>query len=521
MNILLIAAWGYPPAWSKYRYVINMKNQAFRSLPKFECESCSSTLAIAKYLTSAGHDVQMLIFGLDTVVDPSELGEGEGLRKHAEKSYRDWFKELARQCGWGGGNPETVMLPGRGRYYGWEFGGSVAHLFNKVFIHVLNKLYEDRDGGSNYSFIILDLTHGINFQLVTVLYAVIAAAILKSRGDGRSLEDSVLILNSEPATGKGEKCIKVQPKSFTTKELGIIDVTDLQKAVKFIRALAFLKGLATKHVERLLEGPQEVIETLRNKLIPFFKLLGNGAYGPTYVNAFLESGGREDPVGINPCTELSDSINLTVKDFEYIPTLEENRRIVSYGRATISEALKVALRVFLESTCSELKVQDLLEYLDKIGKYHNSNGHLYGYLISKDTKQSLSLIIKYISKCQESLPKEHAGIQDGTITINAVLFRALMNNTYKLRKALEKGKCEELNIEEAYKDHQNELSKLRKAKEADDKYVRHMLAHGGLEYVTLKKITIKNNKITKITYDKELLNKILQRIIKTQNKRNT
>ena len=178
-RVLLVAAWGYPPAWYEYEYVVSFSHPAFRGVSGFRCRSCSSTLAIACALVSRGWDVDALIFGMDTVVDPSSA---EDLRKEAEKKFREWFEALLEQCDKcrdlglvGKSFADIVVLPGKGRFYGWEFRGSVAHLFNKAFAYVLNKL------GKGYSFVVLDLTHGLNFQLVTILYATVAATIVRVR----------------------------------------------------------------------------------------------------------------------------------------------------------------------------------------------------------------------------------------------------------------------------------------------------------------------------------------------------
>lgn len=472
----------------------------------------------------------MLIFGLDTVVDPSSIGDGD-LREKAKELYRKWFKDLVDQCDKcrdldlaSACDTDIVILPGKGRFYGWEFRGSVAHLFNKAFVNVLDKL------SNRYSFVALDLTHGINFQLVSVLYATIASIVLKN------MEKDFLILNSEPVVRGSKKCIIEQTTTPPLDKLGIMDVSKLHQAMMFIRTLAHLKNLSTKPVEQFVgklrrEDRRELAEVseateLMERLIPFFKLIENGAYGSTYVESFVEADGREEPLKLNPCMKNEMRASFSLREFEYEPKVDNANKVIDYEPTSISKALRVALNVFLDDVCNELQANDFISYLDRIANYHGSKGHLYGQLIASETRDSVSTIAKYIVKCIHNLPEEYVKMNDELIVVDVVLFRALMQKLKEVREAIKVGKCLDLSydyINSVRSEQVRDVTMVRSMKSVGpcDRRVRHMLAHGGLEYVTLKRIVIAKRKsgkteidvsISKIVYDREILSKILSAI---------
>jgi len=538
-SVLVVAAWGFPPSWSRYHYRIRIDHPGLAGQP-LEGESCSSTLVVVSYLRSLGRfEVSTMVFGLDTVVDPTIVGEK--LRDAAAEHYRRWLDELIKTCevcsSIDASMFDVVILPGVGAFYGYRFNGSIVHLFNKAFIHIVERLNSKR-----YGFIVLDLTHGINYQAVAVLYATVAGVI--AAGMERNLERRLIIMNSEPAAGGRDRCIKQdqrQPPS-PPNVLNVLDVTELQRAVSFIRVLYSVRSFAVKPLETVLReelkrrsgtgqpergarsgGASGFEAVLEGRLIPFFKLLGNCVFGPTYGEAYVAGGaGREvKPVGINICRYVDEIGAVGPGDVEYKPVrVDHERKIVEYELASISVALTKALKLFVQSVCSQLESGDLIDYLGKVSDYMDREGGLYGRLVAEEVRETLGSIAKYVTLFRDTLPERHARVEaDGSIIIDAVLFRALSEMKYKAVESIRRGEnlISRKDLEEALRKaeerQRQEMDRLRRAEEVDVITVRNMVAHGGLEYTVLRELVVKDGRVLRIVYDEELLRKILGRLL--------
>jgi len=537
-SILVVAAWGYPPQWWRYRYRIRVDHRELAGR-LIEGESCSSTLVVVSYLRSLGRfEVDTIVFGLDTVADPASAGEG--LREVAAKLYREWLGELIATCDVCSGMSvnafDVEVLPGVGAFYGYRFGGSAVHLFNKAFVHVVEKLR-----GNKYSFIVLDLTHGINYQAVAVLYATVAAAIAAGMEKGLDLERRLIMLNSEPAAGGQNKCIKQdqrQPSPPST--LNVLDVTELQRAMGFIRVLHSVRSLAVKPLETVLreelkrrkgaegrgrspEGASGLEAILRDRLIPFFKLLGNCAFGPTYGEAYeAEGAGRgAEPVDINICRHADNIRDVGPGDVEYKPVrVDHEGRVVEYEPASISVALAKALKLFVRGVCRRLESGDFIDYLGKVSEYMAREGNLYGSLVAKEVSETLGAIAEYVTLFRDALPESRARAEaDGSIIVDAVLFRALSELKRKVVESVRERRnlISEKDLEEALRKaeerQRQEADRLRRAERADAITVRNMVAHGGLEYTVLRELVVKDGRVLRIVYDKELLKKVLNALL--------
>ncbi len=307
-RVLVVASWGFPPAWFKFRYYLRFDHVGLREslggLDGFSCSSCSSTLVIVSALKAAGFRCDSLIFGTDSVINPSSVDGGASLRKCAIEQYRSWLDSLWRECECCSGAPEGFVihvLPGVGKYFGWRFGGTLDYLFNSVYTVVLSKLLS---GG--YNWVVLDLTHGINFQAITTLYATVAASVTTD------LEDRLVLVNSEPAVGGRERCIefsKGRGGTEVTESLSVIDVSRLQEVIKLVRYIKNLLTLnpsaqlarATKEVRRIKELSEAVIP-----IQEYVLALTNALAGPTFPNAYCldsEEFRVSDKVLSNPCID--------------------------------------------------------------------------------------------------------------------------------------------------------------------------------------------------------------------------
>lgn len=81
-----------------------------------------------------------------------------------------------------------------------------------------------------YRWLFLDLSHGLNYLLVAVLYATIANAIVFD------MESRLIVINSEPAVAGGAKCVSGRDmgseiQKYSIELLNMLDVSRLQKII--------------------------------------------------------------------------------------------------------------------------------------------------------------------------------------------------------------------------------------------------------------------------------------------------
>jgi CRISPR/Cas system-associated protein Csx1 len=118
-----------------------------------ECTSCSSTLALIRFFRENGWDVKILIFGVDTALNPAGFTDGKEFRNYVKEQYVKWFRELEKTSNCSPElEPEVVVLPGIGRYWGLRFEGAPLAMFNEA----LRALWE----AGKPTLLAVDLTHG-------------------------------------------------------------------------------------------------------------------------------------------------------------------------------------------------------------------------------------------------------------------------------------------------------------------------------------------------------------------------
>ncbi|MEM1635961.1 MAG: CRISPR-associated CARF protein Csx1 [Desulfurococcaceae archaeon] len=541
-NVLLMSVWGYPPQWTKYRYVVSIEHSAHKSLGESECESCCTTFAVASHLKKK-YNVRVLVFGVDTVVNPSE---SKNIRSEALSLYEKWLKELSERdncscCDLVFNNSKILeihILPGLGHYYGWHFKASMDNVFVQSFSKIFKELSNER-----YKWIFLDLTHGLNYLLIAVLYATVANAVLFG------MESRLILVNSEPARAGNKKCIKAgDVRVEEIESLSILDVSRLQLAVNLIRSLTALKyfqplqlGAVFKELrERSPQIERELAELER--VLPFFKLLGNTITGPTFVNSYINgSNGIEEPLSTALCRNLDNEKKDLQLNEEFNPNMNPSSRAVEYAPTSIFRVLPTALKKIVNDVCSELVAGDgdkyLNKYLGKIAGYYEKSGSIYSSLIVENTREDLGKVIDFVVENVDVLKECFSSsdlISTGNteIGISGILFRAISSkprdDLNKIAESIKgvKTDCENLSklleIENIRKEYR-EIHFHRSSSNLD-RILRNMCAHAGLEYTSIKKMVIDVEKkdIVKIVYDRELLFRILgyKKIIDLKEERN-
>ena len=164
MKVLLVGTWGNPCGWKGVVYRVPRPpgdRHGFSRLvdwdfqDRLECRSRASTAALCRALEEAGHEVKVLLVGVDTVTG----GEGntyseilEGVRSLYMRYAEEFFDS----------EPELLILPGVGKF-GKRFRGAPGNGLPLLVLRLL-ELLED----GNFDSIALDLSHGINFMPVLV-----------------------------------------------------------------------------------------------------------------------------------------------------------------------------------------------------------------------------------------------------------------------------------------------------------------------------------------------------------------
>ena len=251
---LIIGVWGDPSRWNEVEYRISIQSMSNKSVAhlaqkrygasEWVIKTRSSTLALTCFFSGFA-ETRTIIIGLDSLADLSSPScRDRGVRSCAEDRYREFIRKFIAEidksvCDLSGYESliDLIMVPARGSFRGYAFRGSPIHIFNKVFINVVKVVEEFKPG-----FIVLDVTHGINYQTIASHYAVLGVVKLVNalRRIRREKETSLIILNSEPVPPAKQKEVKQveTAKPVEIPQLSILDVSELENALNFINDLS-------------------------------------------------------------------------------------------------------------------------------------------------------------------------------------------------------------------------------------------------------------------------------------------
>ncbi|AET32466.1 CRISPR-associated CARF protein Csx1 [Pyrobaculum ferrireducens] len=477
MRFLLIAPWGNPPQWRKAKYRVEVKHPALR-IEAEDVEGCSSTAALAQQLRKA-RDVDVLIFGMDTAIPPAD----QVLRKAVEEKYREWAEKLDVKA-------DVVSLPGIGLYHGWHFKATALHIFNKTLHAILQKAEEK----SRPSFIVVDLTHGVNYQTVAVLYAAVAASVLLD------LEGRTIIYNSEPYPPDHitENCIKEERQKQVKKELpslAVLDVTELQSVIRAIRQLSALKSLAPSRIDTPREMPQELCPRFE-KVVTSYMLLASGAAALLFPHARYV--GRE-PAIYKPG---SGSSGLPPPPDEVNP--DDKTHTVSYGEADVSYPIQVALH-YLERELDKLKAEDLAAFLNKAAGHYEKAGVALVSKVLRTTADELGLMAK---AAEVMADKGVLETREGAVRLAQREVAALFDNSKRLLEIKDADA-----LRDAWEDAlcaAEALLRREGRKGVSERDLRNLLAHGGFAYTVVREVTVREAKIVEAAYDGDKVAELIQ-----------
>ncbi len=482
-SVLVAAAWGYPPGWRKAKYRVEPpQHPAFKRenlvertshSSTVECTSCSSTLALIRFFRENGWDVKTLIFGVDTALNPARFADGREFRKSVKEQYLKWFRGLAETSDClAESEVEVVVLPGIGRHWGRQFKGALLAVFNEAF-HALLK-------AGKPTFLVVDLTHGINFQTVAVLYAAVAAAVIWKK------ERDLLILNSDPypAGVRVGQCVSGEKaeESAGMPELSLNDVSELQRAVRNIRQIAALRRFQMPELDDLdLTGEL-------GQLLAYICILANGAAGLAFSGARYDDGGA-----------VAQLPSVEVKPPDTTPIIRDEA--VEYPAPDRTYAVKTAIEAVV-SDLHNLQRDNLVDFLNAVARHYEEIFFIQNALILKQTAQEFGRVIERAKKL--SLRNELTAVE---VKALLELSEESINDTEFRNR-----------VESAQREIEEERARLRDAtKRAEgnlDRWLRNLSAHGGLSYILIDKVELAEGKIVEVVYRRDLLQPLLDELMR-------
>ena len=329
MKILLIATWGFPGSWKKAKYIPPIppeKTHKWTKLTEWqwsneEIPTYSTTVAltqklIEQYSDKEDIDIQILIYGIDTLACPPKLSTGsikegeeerkgliEKLNKEIDKFYKkdpenydevyeraekvlrifvkEYFKEPIKKKSILEKNIFVKILPGVGLYIlrdkSYEFTGSPQNTALALELDLFDRLNKTKPDA-----IILDISHGINYLPVVTVNAVLRTAKIYSALTSKSIP--VAILNSDPVTMVLQEAkihlvqvhkIKEAPLS-TLREL----ITDIEKNIQDLENIQVYKMIKqTKPPERIINLNKEIKQLYKEYFNKAKGILTESEYG--------------------------------------------------------------------------------------------------------------------------------------------------------------------------------------------------------------------------------------------------
>uniref|UniRef100_A0A7C1CFS0 TIGR01897 family CRISPR-associated protein n=1 Tax=Thermofilum adornatum TaxID=1365176 RepID=A0A7C1CFS0_9CREN len=550
-KVLVVASWGDPRRWDEVSYRLPVESLEHPGLRKvlgegareLECSSRSSTVSLLCLLSSAGLEVHGVVFGLDTVASASSQNiRNDALNVYANSLEEfvkgstccEEIKEEIKKKKW----IDVVVTPGVGTYGGLSYRGSPTHIFTQAFMKIYKRLASD-----DPAFLVVDITHGINYQTTAILYAAMTSAIVAGK------ERNLVIFNSEPPSPstKPQKTDKSpQPAQLSTgqldpqatsqqasnpQSLGILDVTLLSNALRFAMAARDILLFRSKSISELsreatVKGSGRVAEALVS-LETFTRLLENAAVALTFPGALDEKGER---LGYSLCSILESFTSDPCSKIEYPPEKDDVKKVVTYPSPETARVLECILYSVLRrlaedergrriGLCVDAAKSDLAEYLKRVAERLQGSGLKYASLIAKREKQKLDTFIGTFQNCLNEFDKnkdmlegiaQHLVLRENEVEVDVSLFHAFGELEQK------KSKLPCISILNEVKE---KVRNFKKEEVIDENNARNISAHAGLSYTIIEKVVVSRQAdrwtVSKIKYNRSKVQdylKILSRI---------
>ncbi len=277
MRVLVISTWGFPGTWFLAKYVPcipprcsdhsywgRLSKWSFSESP---IQAHSSTAALVKSLINQGYEVELVVYGLDTLAASprprsSSIGKEnfEAINKlissylNRDPTYYPEVVDRARAIlGFfvrifleevdvlGNVKYFVEISPGVGIYRlnntrRYIFEGSPLDSFAYILLDLTRKYLIG--SSDEFKAVILDISHGVNYLPVMAVETIKTFSMIYSSVIGKV---SLAIVNSDPVTSEGQRA-RINVVMTTTLSKGIAEVlTDIarlyDKHEKFYRML--------------------------------------------------------------------------------------------------------------------------------------------------------------------------------------------------------------------------------------------------------------------------------------------
>lgn len=484
---------------------MSAEHPSFRDMQQLRCSSCSSTLALAEFFRRGGHDVEVLVLGVDTAETPREGESGLDFRRRVEERYRAWADELLKRTGCASAELkiDAVALPGIGTYGGWRFRGTPMAVFNSALSAIVRR--------ERPSFIALDLSHGVNYQAVSALYAATAAAVIWGK-------TQLLVFNSDPYPPgvRSPRCLEAaaggQAASQSVPELDLNDVSGLHEVVSSVMQVAQL---------RRLQVSTDVVKTLGNALGPELErlvrhvcALMNGAAALAWEGAVI--GGMGQPFALPE--------RIDVREPDSTPVI--GRGEVSYPEADPAYALRVAAHAVLDDL-RRLQSRDLAGFMRNVAERYKKLGMVSTAAVLKKAAQDLTLVPKYAGRLLKRLDRAGGELAPEELMLLAEPFMALEMAGEKVRERDRKDALERLlsseellrkalqGLREWLERERDRARRCARSPDSDcvERALRNLLAHGGLSHPFIKSAAVSGSGISRVVFDAELLEPVIKHLL--------
>ncbi len=548
VRVFVVASWGDPRRWDEVGYRLSVGGLEHPGLRRvlgeaareLECRSRSSTVSLLCLLSRGGLEVHGVVFGLDTVASASS----QNIRDDASKVYADRLEEFVDRSSCCEGIKEelrkkidVVVTPGVGTYGGLSYRGSPTHIFTQAFMEIYKRL-----ASVDPAFLVVDITHGINYQTTAILYAAMTSAIVAGK------ERNLVIFNSEPPSPSakpqriGESS---QPAQLSTgqpgpqatsqqasnpQSLGILDVTLLSNALRFAMAARDILLFRSRSISELsreatVKGSGRVAEALVS-LETFTRLLENAAVALTFPGAVDEKGER---LGYSLCSFLESFTIDPCSEIEYPPEKDDARKVVRYPSPETARVLECILYSVLRrlaedergksnGLCVDAAKSDLVEYLGRVAVRLRGAGLKYASLIARREQQKLATFIGTFQNCLNEFDKniemfdsiaQHLVLRENEVEVDVSLFHAFE----ELEQRKSQSPCTQI-----LNDIKDRIKDFIKEEVIDENNARNISAHAGLSYTIIEKVVVSRQAgrwtVSKIKYNRDKVQKYLNLLVR-------
>jgi len=417
IKVLIVSPWGLPQQWKECIYSLNTGLLPGINI-NTKCESCSSSMSLFLSLQACKNisDVKMLIIGLDTLVPPDK----EPIYDNAEKHLREFVEKIFdsticenidKDKKWLR-NIEVRSVPGIGIYHKHTYKGNILYMFIEAYHGIIYMLETFKP-----HIILLDTTHGLNILTITTLYATVAASIIYGI--------KLTILNSEPIPPgtATEKCIKIDirpPKIEEPPNLNILDISDLQWIIDYVRAINSIQYLNEKPLSRLIQAKtfpyrdndvSARILNLLHRITCMIEALRTGLLGLVYPNSkyCLNDRNEEIPFNIdkiiNDTKQLINEYNISFdKNIRWIVSKKNDSKINYMPNIKLGDPKYIVVLDALRKFVEKLEKRGLREYSNlnsfarKLANYIDERGFWDKKEIIRNEAANLMKIINEIIK---------------------------------------------------------------------------------------------------------------------------